>query len=182
VVWWLKRSPNAQLLAELAASGEALSHDLLDDLPPSPAEYYVRQILIHTGVLPERNDALDRIPAWLDQALTGRPTGHARLIRPFVHWFLLRRARRRAALLRRTDSSDAGLRTRVRVALELLTWLDEQGIALERLTQDQLDRWLAAGNTRTKTALSNDHPGQMGRNTWTNSLPPMAPFGLTHPR
>lgn len=149
VLWWLKRSPNAQLLAELAASGETLSHDLLDDLPPSPTEYYVRQILIHTGVLPERNDDLDRIPAWLDQALAGRPAGHARLIRPFVHWFLLRRARRRAALLRRTDSSGAGLRSRVRVALELLTWLDEQGIPLERLTQDQLDRWLAAGNTRT---------------------------------
>jgi hypothetical protein len=75
VLWWLKRSPNAQLLAELAASGETLSHDLLDDLPPSPTEYYVRQILVHTGVLPERNDALDRIPAWLDQALTSRPPG-----------------------------------------------------------------------------------------------------------
>ena len=65
VLWWLQHSPNARLLAELAASGEPLSHDLLDDLPPSPTEYYVRQILVHTAVLPERNDALDRIPAWL---------------------------------------------------------------------------------------------------------------------
>jgi len=149
VLWWLKRSPNARLLADLAASGEALSHDLLDDLPPGPTEYYVRQILVHAGVLPERNDTLDRIPAWLDQTLTGRPAEHTRLIRPFVHWFLLRRARRRAALLRRTDSAGPYLRTRVRVALELLTWLDQQGITLGQLTQDQLDRWLAAGNTRT---------------------------------
>ena len=149
VLWWLQHSPNARLLAELAASGEPLSHDLLDDLPPSPTEYYVRQILVHTGVLPERNDALDRIPAWLDQTLTGRPAGHVRLIRPFVHWFLLRRARRRAALLRRADSSSGYLRTHVWVALELLTWLDKQGIDLRQLTQDQLDRWLVAGNTRT---------------------------------
>ncbi len=49
---WLKRSPNARLLAGLAASGEALSHDLLDDLPPGPGEYYVRQVLVHAGVLP----------------------------------------------------------------------------------------------------------------------------------
>jgi hypothetical protein len=46
VLWWLQHSPNARLLAEVAASGESLSHDLLDDLPPSPIEYYVRQILV----------------------------------------------------------------------------------------------------------------------------------------
>ena len=150
VLQWLKRSPNARLLAGLAASGEALSHDVLDDLPPGPGEYYVRQILVHAGVLPERNDALDPIPAWLDQVLAGRPAGHARLIRPFVHWFVLRRARRRAAQSRRADSAGPYLRTRVRVALELLAWLDQHHTALGQLTQDQLDRWLAAGNTRTR--------------------------------
>jgi hypothetical protein len=66
-----------------------------------------------------------------------------------VLWVLVGRARRRAALSRRADSAGPCLRTRARVALELLTWLDQQGITLGQLTQDQLDRWLAAGNTRT---------------------------------
>jgi len=83
--------------------------------------------------------------------LAGHPAGHARLIRPFVHWFVLRRARRRAAQSRRrADSAGPYLRTRVQVALELLAWLDQQDTSLGQLTQDQLDRWLAAGNTRTR--------------------------------
>jgi hypothetical protein len=151
VLCWLKRSPNAHLLAELAAAGQPLSHDLLDELPPSRYEHYVRQALVHTGVLPERHEDLDRIPAWLDQILAGKPTQHARLIRPFVHWFLLKRARRRAAHRRHPAMSGTFLRTRVRVALELLTWLDEHDLALATLTQPQLERWLTAGNTRTYT-------------------------------
>jgi hypothetical protein len=151
VLSWLKRSPNAKLLGELAASGRPLSHDLLDELPPSRYEHYVRQTLVHTGVLPERHEELDRIPAWLDQLLTGRPPEHARLVRPFVHWFLLRRARRRAARRQRATLGGSYLRTQIRVALELLAWLDEQGLALDELTQQHLDQWLANGNTRHYT-------------------------------
>ncbi|MEV7188333.1 hypothetical protein [Kitasatospora sp. NPDC093102] len=148
---WLQHSPNARLLGKLAAEGAQLSHDLLDQLPPSRHELQVRNILVHSGVLPERHEDLDRIPAWLDQLLTGRTPQHARLIRPFVHWSVLKRARRRA--IRRQEPSMAGyhLRTRIRVALEFLTWLDEQKLSLGDLTQHDLDRWLADGNTRHYT-------------------------------
>ena len=149
VLCWLRRSPNARLLGELAVSGKPLTHDLLDELPPSRYEHYVRQALVHTGVLPERHEDLDRIPAWLNQLLAGRPARHAALIRPFVHWFLLRRARRRAAYRGRPAMAGSYLRTRIRIALELLTWLDEQQLALEDLTQDRLDQWLAGGSTRS---------------------------------
>jgi len=149
VLCWLQRSPNAQLLGELAAAGQPLSHDLLDELPPSRYEHYVRQALVHTGVLPERHEELERIATWLDQLLADRPAEHARLIRPFVHWFLLKRARRRATQRRHPAMAGSYLRTRIRVALELLTWLDEHELDLEHLTQDRLERWLTAGNTRT---------------------------------
>ncbi|MFF1873569.1 hypothetical protein [Kitasatospora herbaricolor] len=148
VLCWLRRSPNARLLGELAASGKPVSHDLLDELPPSRYEHYVRQSLVHTGVLPERHEDLDRIPAWLDQLLADQPVKRAALIRPFVHWFLLKRARRRAAHRGRPAMAGSYLRTRIRVALELLTWIDERQLALGDLTQDRLDQWLADGNTR----------------------------------
>jgi hypothetical protein len=148
ILCWLLRSPNARLLRELAASGKPFSHELLDELPPSRYEHYVRQTLVHTGVLPERHEELDRIPAWLNQLLAGRPARHAALIRPFVHWSLLRRARRRAAYRGRPAMVGGYLRTCTRVALELLTWLDAQQLALEDLTQDLLDQWLAGGTTR----------------------------------
>ncbi|MBT2480044.1 hypothetical protein [Streptomyces sp. ISL-94] len=148
VLSWLRRSPNAHLLGELAASGRTLTHDLLDELPPSRYEHYIRQTLVHTGVLPERHEDLDRIPAWLDQLLADQPAEHATLIRPFVHWFLLKRARRRAAHRARPAMAGSYLRTRIRIALELLTWLDKNNLTLGDLTQDLLERWLADGNTR----------------------------------
>lgn len=151
ILSWLMKSPNARLLGDLAANGTPLSHDVLDELPPSRYEHYVRQALVHTGVLPERHEDLDRIPAWLDQALAGRPSAHAALIRPFTSWFLLRRARRRAAHRGRPAMAGSYTRTRIRVALELLDWLGEQQLALGDLTQARLDEWLAAGNTRRYT-------------------------------
>ena len=151
ILCWLGRSRNARLLGELAASGQQLSHDLLDELPPSRYEHYVRQVLVHTGALPERHEEVDRIPAWLTQLLADRPTRHAALVRPFVHWFLLRRARRRAAYRKQSYVAGSYLRTCTRVALELLTWLDEQQLELEDLTQSLLDEWLAAGTTRSYT-------------------------------
>jgi hypothetical protein len=151
VLCWLRRSPNARLLGELAGTGRILSHDLLDELPPGRYEHYVRQTLVHTGVLPERHEDLDRIPAWLDRLLADRPAKHTTLIRPYVHWFLLKRARRRAAHRARPAMAGSFLRTRIRIALELLTWLDEHELTLGDLTQEHLDRWLAGGNTRHYT-------------------------------
>jgi hypothetical protein len=143
---WSMHSPNAKLLAQLAATGEPLSHSQLDALPPGRHEYYVRQLLVSTGVLPERDDDLERLPAWLDKTLANKPAEHARLIRPFTHWFLLRRARRRAAARRQPAVANSYLRTRIVTALRLLAWLDDRGVALADFDQAALDSWLANGN------------------------------------
>lgn len=149
LIYWLARSPNAALLAQLAATGEPLSHERLDELPPGRHEYYVRQLLVTTGVLPERHDDLERLPTWLDHTLHDQPAEHARLIRPFAHWFLLRRARRRAAVRRQPAIAGVYLRTQVRIALKLLAWLDEHNLTLAELDQPNLDTWLAEGNTNS---------------------------------
>lgn len=81
-------------------------------------------------------------------------TEHARLIRPFLNWFLLRRSRARAR--RRPFPAAIGrqLRRRVKVALEFLTWTDEQGITLAGLSQDDIDRWLGEGQTQRRYQVS----------------------------
>ncbi|MFF2378741.1 hypothetical protein [Streptomyces sp. NPDC058108] len=149
VLNWLKRSPNAALFTSLAASGEQITHQRLDRLPPSRHLHYVRHTLVHLGVLPQRDEQLDCIPAWLDMVLTGRPAAHVQLVRPYVHWCLLRRARRSADQRRRAAERGRFLRTRVLVALDFLAWLDEHDITVGELRQEDLDRWLDAGNTRT---------------------------------
>jgi hypothetical protein len=52
---------------------------------------------VQTGILPQRDEEVERVPAWLEHHLAGKPAAHARLVRPFLHWSLLRRTRNRAA-------------------------------------------------------------------------------------
>jgi hypothetical protein len=84
-IQWLKESPNTKLLAQLATEGHTLSHELLDELPPSRNQRYIRQLLIHTGVLEERHEDIERIPGWLEHELEDKPATHANFARPFLH-------------------------------------------------------------------------------------------------
>lgn len=146
-IQWIRESPNTRLLARIAVGGVPVSHELLDELPPDHNQRYIRQLLVHAGVLDERNEDLERIPGWLEHQLADRPAAHAALMRPFLHWFLLRRARRRAAARPYPVSSDRHLRRRLSVALELLDWADEHGLPLAGLTQDHIDGWIAEPGT-----------------------------------
>ncbi|MET7854289.1 XRE family transcriptional regulator [Streptomyces avermitilis] len=149
-IQWLKESPNTKLLARLASEGHELSHELLDELPPSRNQRYIRQILVHTGVLEERNEDLERIPGWLEHELADKPAAHASLARPFLNWFLLRRARQRAAMRRHLASADRDLRRRVSVALDFLAWMDQRGLALADLAQEHIDDWIAGATSQRR--------------------------------
>lgn len=94
IVGWLRKSAAARLMAQLAAEDRPITHELLDQLPQDKSLHIVRQILVHIGVLPERLEYLEWLGPWLEQLLTQLPSQHVRLIRPFAHWYVLRRARR----------------------------------------------------------------------------------------
>ncbi len=149
-IQWIKESPNTKLLAQLAAEGHELTHELLDELPPSRNQRYIRQLLVHTGILEERNEDIERIPGWMEHELADKPAAHANLARPFLHWFLLRRARRRAAIRRHSASADRDLRRRVRVAPDFLTWMDQRGLALDKLAQEHIDDWIAGATSQRR--------------------------------
>jgi hypothetical protein len=150
LISWLRDSAKAQLLHELAKSGQTITHELLDAAPQGRHEYFLRQLLVQAGALPPRRDDLDRIPAWLDNILADKPDTHARLVRPFAHWGVLRRARQRARTRAHHATAGNHLRVRITVALEFLSWLDGEALTLEMLDQTALERWLAEGNTRAQ--------------------------------
>jgi hypothetical protein len=152
VVKWLGASRSARLLGELARTGDLITHELLDGLPQDQPLRYVRDVLVSSGVLPARNEYLERLAPWLEHVLRDKPVHHARLVRPFMHWFVLRRARRNAARRTFTRGSADFARARVLAALDLLSWLDQCGQALSDLTQRDLDQWLADG-TSTRRAV-----------------------------
>jgi hypothetical protein len=70
----VKPRPSDAAATVLAATGESLSHERLDELPPGRNEYYIRQLLVTTGVLPERHDDLERLPAWTRPCPTSPPS------------------------------------------------------------------------------------------------------------
>ncbi len=149
-IQWIKDSPNTRLLTQIAAEGRAVSHELLDELPPNRNQRYIRQLFVHTGVLDERNEDIERIPGWLEHELASKPAAHASLLRPFLHWFLLRRARQRAAARRYPASADRDLRRRLSVALEFLAWTDEHGLTLAGLTQEHIDDWITGSGSQRR--------------------------------
>ncbi len=148
LIRWLPRSGSAHMLRELAGSDQAITHALLDTLPQGRHEIFLRQLLVQAGTVPARDDDLERIPPWLDALLAQQPDHRARLIRPFAHWFVLRRARRSAARRRYPGATGYYARQHIRVALEFLTWLDTAGIDLASAGQADVDRWLSQGSER----------------------------------
>ena len=147
VVYWLGKSRSARLLGSLARTGQPITHDVLDGLPQTQSLHYVREVLVNAGVLQPRNEYLERLAPWLEQLLRDKPASHARLVRPFAHWSVLRRARRAAVGGTYGRGSADFARARVLAALGLLSWLDQRSQPLEALTQGDLDQWLAGGTT-----------------------------------
>ena len=154
LIAWLDRSGVAQLLRQLASREEAITYDVLDTFPQNHANTFLRAVLVEAGILPARNDDLERVRPWLEAVLVNQPDHQVRLIRPFVHWFLLRRARRAAARRRYETNASRLVRARVRVALEFLAWLDDLHLDLATLDQQTVDRWLTEGSSRRREIRS----------------------------
>ena len=110
-------------------------------------------MLVQAGVLPARDEHLERIEPWLGEVLAGRPAQHAALVRPYATWHVLRRARRRSRGRGAFTMSAAGwARGRILAALAFLAWLDDRGTALGAATQADVDDWLH-GATRYRYLL-----------------------------
>jgi hypothetical protein len=142
VLKWLRRSPSARLLARLAAGRAEITHDLLDDLPQDRATWYVRDLLVHTQVLPKRHEYLEQLELWFRRLAQDLPTSHVEVIRPFAEWFIIRDARRRADRGRYSRNAAATDRDEIRAAMAFMRWLDDRQTPLARLSQPQLDIWL----------------------------------------
>lgn len=144
---WVQRSDGARMLTGLARRGEPISHADLDRLPQTQPAHYLRRILVHTRVLPERIEHLERIEPWLERQLAGQPAARANLVRSYARWSVLHRARRRARRRTFTEGSGWHSRADISTALQLLTWIDEHNLQLTTLRQADLDRWLLDGTS-----------------------------------
>jgi hypothetical protein len=150
VLGWIRRSDAARMLAGFAARQQEITHELLDELPQDWRTFYIRELLVAAGALPQRAEHFARIQLWLKARLAGLPPHHARIVRPFAEWGVLRSARRRADKGRYTLASASSDRRNIRAAITFMTWLDDNSITLADLSQEDLDLWLTTNPTRRR--------------------------------
>jgi hypothetical protein len=92
-------TPHVQQILRALGTGEVpLTHDGLSTLSPWRSVTHVRDLLMHSGVLPHRDRHLLLFQRWLGEWLDNiEDPDHRRLLHRFATWQLLRRLRATAA-------------------------------------------------------------------------------------
>jgi len=150
IMTWLRVGKSARLLATLAAEQRPITHESLDELSQDGATHHFRQLLVTTGILPTREEYFAQLQLWANRTIAHLPANRARIIRPYAEWRVIRDARRRVARRPYTAGSFASDRQKIATAVVFLTWVDEQQLTLDSITQLQLDQWLDANPNRQK--------------------------------
>ena len=122
---WLRSGVSAGILADVASGALALTHEALDHHPRPRAANYLRHVLVAHGALPERDDALARLEAWVAARLSSVAPQHRQALRSYATWRVLRRARQRAEVARRPPTRTARAKTCLNAAMAFLSFLDE---------------------------------------------------------
>ncbi|MDD9381287.1 hypothetical protein M8Z33_32480, partial [Streptomyces sp. ZAF1911] len=149
---WLRKSRSAALLADVVTTGRQLTHEDLDVLATAGSRggartvEYLRGVLLAYQALPERDELPARVERYLARLLARDP-GHDWLLRAYVRWSLLPRARRRNARTHAFANRLRWAQARISTAAAFLTTMRTAGLAPAQVTQHDLDRWLADGRS-----------------------------------
>jgi hypothetical protein len=181
---WLNRPTVRTVLAELAAGQRPLTHDALDDLPPSKPIEHLRSVLVAAAALPARDEQLARIEQWVTQTVDRHSEPEDKeLLHRYAVWHVLRRIRQRNRGTEATYGQLDTVRQRVRAAVGLLDWLRTRGLTLATCRQADLDAWLTSNDLsrRAETghfvrwAISQriNHDLQFPATRWTGPAVPL---------
>ena len=145
VLEWLSRpGGGANVLRGLMTDGIQITHDALDRADQRQV-WSLRRTLIEIGLLPVRNEALERLTPFLRDIVAGMPTDQRPVVSTYGTWWVLRRARRQLERTGRfTTSHKRSAQRRLSAAAAFVEWLDARHIALAAVTQADVDRWLDA--------------------------------------
>jgi hypothetical protein len=174
---WLGRSPAVGVLQRLASGELALTHQALDELPRGFALDHLRQLLVASGALPDRDPHLARLERAIGQLAATLPhPDDARLLRAYGTWRVLRRLRRSAEHGKLTIHATHRGRDLAAEAARFLAWLRDHDHYLATCRQADVDQWLASGPATTRQQVR----GLLGWATEQGlltgiTLPPKAP-------
>lgn len=147
VLAWLNKPTAPEILHELAAAGQRLTHATLDELPDAKPLRHLRAMLVATGALPVRDEHLARLERWVKTTLAGVDDLDRReVLHRYATWHLLHRLRRRNRTLHATHVQVAVVQQHVRAAISMLDWLSVHELDLATARQGDLDAWLTSSH------------------------------------
>lgn len=139
---WLTKPSISGVLADLAAGRLPLTHQALDALPASQPLAHLRQTLVALGALPERDEIMVSLEAFLADLLACQPDPERRtVLHRYLIWHLVRRVRSRNQGRPTTDGQSVMIRRLARGAVAFLDWLAAHELTLGTCQQADLDRW-----------------------------------------
>jgi hypothetical protein len=139
---WLTKPSVTPVLSDLAAGRMPLTHQAFDELPHRPALAHLRQTLVAVGALPERNELMIRLEAFLDALLADQhDTERRRLLHRYLIWHLLRRLRSRNNGQPTTCQQSKRIRRIACGTIAFLDWLDAHNLTIGSCRQGDLDLW-----------------------------------------
>jgi hypothetical protein len=140
---WLTKPSIAPVLSDLAAGRIPLTHEALDELPDTPALAHLRQTLVAVGGLPERDELMVRLEAFLSTLLASQhDLDQRRVLHRYLLWYLLRRLRSRNNGRPTSQQQSRMIRRLARGTVVFLDWLHAHDLTLSTCRQADLDRWL----------------------------------------
>jgi hypothetical protein len=152
IITWMRHPGVIDVLTQLGTGTLSPTHEAFDALPPGRHIEHIRAILIDTGQLPPRDDALARFERWLDDKLAPiTDTTMRRPVEQFARWHHLRSIRNRSSPSTTSQAATHNAKQEI-AAITFLTWLkDDANHTLATCTQSDIDRWLSSGPTTRST-------------------------------
>ena len=140
---WLVASKGGQLLTDALRSRSKFSHEMLDEHAGNSSVDHLRHLLVAAGVLPPEDRSIEQFAQWssgfLDVAAIDAVD--RRVAQSWLRWSVLARLRRRQERDQPMTHSVANARNQLRGVVRFLGFVTIENGALDRLTQETIDRW-----------------------------------------
>jgi hypothetical protein len=148
--WMASSSTALPVVKELAAGNHSLSHETLDTYLPDRAIAHLRQILVASGALPDRDEQLAAFQRWVESitAETEPDTPTRQIVQGYARWFALRQLRAQSYHRKISVGQWHSYRTKIEMFQHLSRALRERKPSLTDASQRDLDLVLSGESGR----------------------------------
>lgn len=155
ILTWMRAGTAARaLLGSIADGSTELTHESLDQHGTARHAAHIRQLAEHHGILEPRDRYLGYFQHWIQQTLAAIDDASIRQpIEQFATWHHLNRIRHLHGKRTSLQSAAHTAKQDISTSVKFLTWLrDERDRTLADCRQEDIDLWLATGNTTRSLA------------------------------